>query len=66
MSALADDPETIAQTAEGLMAARAANAQQERDSDLEVQMMETGLRRALVHMDVSSYSILKGKQEKLD
>lgn len=36
---------------------------QERHSENEIQRAETALRRALVQMDVSSYSITKGKND---
>lgn len=64
MTPLAGPPDKI----EEIMAAhekeRAENKRLEHKSDLEMQRAETALRRTLVHMDVSAYSILKGNEEK--
>lgn len=50
-----------------IMAAREAERAQskllEQKSDVEMQRAETALRRALVQMDVSAYSIIKGNEE---
>lgn len=66
ISQLADVPEKISETVEKLIAARAENEALEQEGDLEIQKLENRLRRVLVHMDISSYAILKGKDEKLD
>ena len=65
MSTIANTPEEILKTIDELAQSRVASRELERENDLEIQKIETSLRRALVNMDVSSYAILKGKTEKL-
>jgi F-type H+-transporting ATPase subunit epsilon len=58
-SYMAAPPHQIQAMMEEIEAERAANALNEEDEDLSVQRAETAMRRALVHMDVSAFSILK-------
>ncbi|MDR1651651.1 MAG: hypothetical protein LBR87_07670 [Synergistaceae bacterium] len=61
ISEIADHPNRIKQTIKELARARAALAEEERKGSMDIQVMEMGLRRALVRIDVSAYSIIKGR-----
>jgi F-type H+-transporting ATPase subunit epsilon len=61
ISEIADHPEKIKQTLSDLAAERDLFAKQEQKGSMDIQLMELGLRRALVRVDVSSYSIIKGR-----
>ena len=56
---MAAPPNQLQGMIEQIDAERAANATVEHDEDLNVHRAETAMRRALVSMDVSAYSILK-------
>ena len=56
-------PEKLEETIQAMERAREQNRQREMKSDAEMHRLEKALRNMLVHMDVSSYSIIKGKEE---
>jgi hypothetical protein len=56
---MAAPPNQLQSIMDKIDAERAANIVVEQDEDLNVQRAETAMRRALVTMDVSAYSILK-------
>jgi F-type H+-transporting ATPase subunit epsilon len=63
ISEIADHPDKIKQTINELAVERAKLEKEEQKSNADMQQMEFGLRRALVHVDVSAYSIIKGREE---
>ena len=63
---MAERPEKLAETIAAMERARKQNRQREEKSDAEMHRLEKALRNMLVHMDVSSYSIIKGSEENWD
>jgi F-type H+-transporting ATPase subunit epsilon len=66
LSEIADQPDRIKQTINELAMQLARFKEEEERSNTDMQQMELGLRRALVHVDVSAYSIIKGREEKAE
>lgn len=66
ITGMAEAPDRIEAALEERERERLENRQREASADLEMQRAESALRRMLVQMDVSSYSILKGKEENRD
>jgi F0F1-type ATP synthase epsilon subunit len=62
VSEIADHPNKIKRTINELAREKAALAEEERKGSTDIQIMELGLRRALVRIDVSAYSIIKGRE----
>ncbi|MDR1472846.1 MAG: hypothetical protein LBS75_10035 [Synergistaceae bacterium] len=60
VSEIADHPNRIKQTINELAREKTALAEEERKGSTDIHIMELGLRRALVRVDVSAYSIIKG------
>lgn len=65
LTAFAEPPDQVEAALAAIEKERAESRVHERKSDLEVHRAETALRRTLVQMDISSYSLLGGKEEKL-
>lgn len=63
---LAESPDRIEETIAERKKELAESKRQEQRSDLEMQRAEAALRHALVNMDISSYSIIKGHEEKTE
>jgi F-type H+-transporting ATPase subunit epsilon len=61
VSEIADHPNRIKQTIIELAREKATFAEEELKGSTDIQVMELGLRRALVRIDVSAYSIIKGR-----
>jgi F-type H+-transporting ATPase subunit epsilon len=61
LSEIAAHPDRIKQTINELAKQKAALAEEEQKGTTDIQIMELGLRRALVRVDVSAYSIIKGR-----
>ncbi|MDR1650534.1 MAG: F0F1 ATP synthase subunit epsilon [Synergistaceae bacterium] len=61
ISEIADHPDRIKRTIKELAREKAALAEEEQKGSTGIQIMELGLRRALVRVDVSAYSIIKGR-----
>jgi F-type H+-transporting ATPase subunit epsilon len=59
MSDMAEPPEKIQESIQKLVEERAAHKIQEQDTHVNIRQMELAIRRALVNMDISAYSILK-------
>jgi len=66
LSPIADTPEKIFETIEQVNGERKDVEESEKLSKLEMHRVETALRRYLVHVDVSSYSIIRGNADKSD
>jgi F-type H+-transporting ATPase subunit epsilon len=66
ISEIADHPDKIKQTINELAMERAKFEKDEREGGIDIQQIELGLRRALVHVDVSAYSILKGRGSQVE
>lgn len=64
LSDMAERPEEIQAAIDRLAEERAANQIREMNSDLDIQRAEMVMRRSLVRMDVSSYAIIKGHEER--
>lgn len=64
LSTVAERPDKLEATMTKMEKERAENKLHEQAADLEVHRAEMALRRSLVHMDISSYSITKGHDEK--
>lgn len=64
MSDIAEPPDKIEAAIARRERERAENQLREQGADLEMRRAESALRRTLVQMDVSSYAIIKGKEEK--
>lgn len=64
LTGLAEPPDKIEEAIAAREKERADNVISKRKLDMEMQRAETALRHALVHMDISAYSIIKGNQEK--
>jgi F-type H+-transporting ATPase subunit epsilon len=62
VSEIADSPDRIKQTIKELADETARLAREEQKGSTDIQLMELGLRRALVRVDVSAYSIIKGRE----
>lgn len=60
LTTVAEPPDQIDAALEAVAKQREANKLHELNSDLEIRRAENALRRTLVQMDVSAYSILKG------
>ncbi|MDR1515851.1 MAG: hypothetical protein LBS45_09150 [Synergistaceae bacterium] len=60
-SEIADHPDRIKQTINELARNKSVLAKEEQKGSMDIQIMELGLRRALVRIDVSAYSIIKGR-----
>ncbi|MDR1510116.1 MAG: hypothetical protein LBS53_10795 [Synergistaceae bacterium] len=61
VSEIADHPNRIKQTIKDIAREKTALAEEEQKGSTDIQIMELGLRRALVRVDVSAYSIIKGR-----
>jgi F-type H+-transporting ATPase subunit epsilon len=61
LSEIAGHPDRIKQIINELAGQKAALAEEEQKGTTDIQIMELGLRRALVRVDVSAYSIIKGR-----
>jgi F-type H+-transporting ATPase subunit epsilon len=66
VSEIADHPNRIKRTIGEIARKKAALAEEERKGSTDIQVMELGLRRALVRIDVSAYSIIKGREGVLE
>lgn len=66
LSPVAAPPDKIEETIAAIEAERAANQAREAEADIEMLRMENALRHTLVQMDISSYAIIKGREENLD
>jgi F-type H+-transporting ATPase subunit epsilon len=66
LSEIADRPNRIKHTIGEIMRKKAELAEEERKGSTDIQIMELGLRRALVRIDVSAYSIIKGREGVLE
>lgn len=64
LSDIAEPPDKIEAAIARRERDRAENQKREQGADLEMRRAESALRRTLVQMDISSYSIIKGKEEK--
>lgn len=64
LSDMAERPEELQTALDALEREREANLLREATSDLDIQRAEMVLRQSLVQMDISSYSIIKGRDEK--
>lgn len=64
MSDMAERPDKLQEAIEQLREEREANKLMEQTAELDMHRAEMAIRRALVHMDVSPYSILKDNEEK--
>jgi F-type H+-transporting ATPase subunit epsilon len=63
LTPLAEPPERLDEALAEIATARAENKLKEQSANAEMHRAETALRQMLVNMDVSAYSILKGKDE---
>jgi len=63
ISDIAEHPDKLQEFINNLQAERSAHKIEEQTTDLAMRRMEFAIRRALVHMDVSAYSILQGHGE---
>lgn len=61
VSEIAEHPDRIERLINDLALEKAALAEEEKKGSMDIQVMELGLRRALVRIDVSAYSIIKGR-----
>lgn len=61
MTPVAERPEELEAVLKRMEAERAESRRNEQLADFEMQRMEIALRRALVKMEVSTFSVLKGK-----
>ena len=59
LSDVADTPENMQELIEKMKAGKAANKLREQNMEVTTQRMELAIRQALVHMDISAYSMLK-------
>lgn len=66
MTSLAGPPDKIGDIITENEKQRSENQLLEQRSALEMQRVEAALRHTLVHMDISSYSIIKGNEEKTE
>lgn len=63
MSAVAERPEELEAVLARMERERAESRRDERIADFEMQRVEAALRRSLVKMDVSAYSVLRGRED---
>lgn len=63
LSNMAEHPDKLQEVIDKLSAERSATRQTEQRANLDIHRAETVLRRSMVHMDVSTYSIIKGHDE---
>lgn len=63
LSEMAEHPDKMQEAINKLKEERAANKLKEEAADLDMHRAEMAIRRALVHMDVSAYSIIKDHGE---
>ena len=63
LSEIAEHPDKLQEFIDKLNEERSAHKIKEQNTDVAMRRMEFAIRRALVHMDVSAYSILKGHGE---
>lgn len=63
LSAVAEHPEKIEATLAEMERERTATKISEQTANLEMHRVESALRHSLVHMDISSYAIIKGHNE---
>ena len=63
LSEIAEHPDKLQEFIDKLDEERSAHKIKEQTADIAMRRMEFAIRRALVHMDVSAYSILKGHGE---
>ena len=64
LSEMAGGPDEVEHALERLEAAKEARRLEEERSAIDIQRAEVALRNALVHMDVSSYSVLSAQQDR--
>ena len=64
LSAVAERPDQIEALLEDMERQQAENKRREERFDIEIIRAEIAMRRALVGMDISSHSILRGSKEK--
>lgn len=63
LSDIAEHPDKLQEFINKLQEERSAHKIEEQTTDLAMRRMEFAIRHALVHMDVSAYSILQGRGE---
>jgi F-type H+-transporting ATPase subunit epsilon len=66
ISEIAEHPDKIKQTINELALEKSRFEEEEQKSNTDIQQMEMGLRRALVRVDVSAYSIIKGREGSME
>lgn len=66
LSPMAAEPDKLEEAIAALERERAETRAHEKEADTEMTRMERALRRAMVHLDISSYSIIKGRDEQGD
>lgn len=63
LTTFAEPPDRVEDALAKIEEERAQNRLRERSADLEIHRAEKALRQTLVKMDISSYSLIKGKEE---